>query len=105
MQGFFLVVEGPEGAGKSTLVRALETRLRAAGRQVQMVREPGGTTLAQRARQLVLDPANQVSPPAELFLMLVARADLVEKEIRPQLARGAVVVSDRFDLSTLAYQV
>ncbi|HEV2291680.1 MAG TPA: dTMP kinase [Gemmatimonadales bacterium] len=105
MSGFFLVVEGPEGAGKSTLVRALEARLRAAGHRVQMVREPGGTPLAEAARALALDPASQTGPAAELFLMLAARADLVEKVIRPRLADGAVVVTDRFDLSTTAYQV
>ena len=105
MSGFFLVVEGPEGAGKSTLVRALEGRLRAAGHRVQMVREPGGTPLAEAARALALDPASHTGPAAELFLMLAARADLVEKVIRPRLADGDVVVTDRFDLSTTAYQV
>ena len=105
MSGFFLVVEGPEGAGKSTLVRELERHLIAAGRRVQLVREPGGTPLAEAARRLVLDPALHAGPAAELFLMLAARADLVEKVIRPLLAGGTVVVADRFDLSTMAYQV
>jgi dTMP kinase len=105
MSGFFLVVEGPEGAGKSTLVRALEARLTAEGHVVQMVREPGGTPLAEAARSLALDPASATGSGAELFLMLAARADLVEKVIRPRLAAGTVVVADRFDLSTMAYQV
>ncbi|MGH7590298.1 MAG: dTMP kinase [Gemmatimonadales bacterium] len=105
MSGFFLVVEGPEGAGKSTLVGVLDTRLRAAGHQVKLVREPGGTPLAEAARALALDPAVHTGAGAELFLMLAARADLIEKVIRPQLAAGAVVVADRFDLSTMAYQV
>ncbi|HET7024173.1 MAG TPA: dTMP kinase [Gemmatimonadales bacterium] len=105
MTGFFLVVEGPEGAGKSTLAGALDTRLRAAGHVVTLVREPGGTPLAEAARALALDPGSRTGAGAELFLMLAARADLVDKVIRPQLASGAVVVADRFDLSTAAYQV
>lgn len=106
MPGFFLVVEGPDGAGKSTLVKRLAGRLRKAGIEVVEVREPGGTPLAERARRAVLDAALEASPLAELFLMLAARADLVAKVIRPALAAGAsVVVSDRFDLSTEAYQV
>lgn len=103
--GRFVVVEGPDGAGKSTLVRALAARLRTAGHEVVEVREPGGTPAAEAIRALVLDPAHAVPPAAELFLMLAARADLVARIIRPALARGAVVLSDRFDLSTLAYQV
>ncbi|MGB7211634.1 MAG: dTMP kinase [Gemmatimonadales bacterium] len=105
MTGFFLVVEGPEGAGKTTLVAALDARLRAAGQVVKLVREPGGTPLAEAARALALDPGSHTGAGAELFLMLAARSDLVEKVIRPQLASGAVVVADRFDLSTMAYQV
>ena len=105
MSGFFLVVEGPEGAGKSTLARALEVRWREMGERVQLVREPGGTTLAEAARGLVLDPALDTGAAAELFLMLAARADLVDKVIRPRLAEGYVVIADRFDLSTMAYQV
>jgi dTMP kinase len=104
--GFFLVVEGPDGAGKSTLVERLAARLRGAGVTVLEVREPGGTPLAEEARRAALDPALQASPLAELFLILAARADLVAKVIRPALARdGAVVLSDRFDLSTEAYQI
>lgn len=105
MSGFFLVVEGPEGAGKSTLVGALEARLRGAGHRVKLVREPGGTPLAEAARALALDPASRTGAGAELFLMLAARSDLVDKVIRPELSAGSVVVADRFDLSTMAYQV
>lgn len=104
-RGCFVVLEGPEGAGKSTLHRALGARLAAQGTPHVLLREPGGTPLAEVARRAVLDPAHQTEPVAELFLMLTARADLVAKEIRPRLARGEVVVADRFDLSTMAYQV
>lgn len=106
MPGLFIAIEGPEGAGKSTLLRRLMRRLADAGAgEVVDVREPGGTPLAEAARGLVLDPMLDASPAAELFLLLAARADLVAGVIRPALARGAVVLSDRFDLSTLAYQV
>ena len=106
MQGLFLVVEGPDGAGKSTLVQHLGARLREAGVRLVEVREPGGTPLAERARGAVLDAALEASPLAELFLMLAARADLVAKVIRPALAAGgSVVLSDRFELSTEAYQI
>lgn len=99
------MVEGPDGAGKTTLAKRLAARLREAGFTVVEVREPGGTPLAEIARGAVLDASLRASPLAELFLMLAARADLVAKVIRPALAAGQVVLSDRFDLSTEAYQV
>ena len=107
MTGLFLSFEGVEGSGKTTQVARLAERLRGAavGREVLVVREPGGTELADAARRLVLDPALRPGPAAELFLYLVARADLVERVIRPALERGAVVIADRFDLSTRAYQI
>lgn len=103
--GAFLVVEGPDGAGKTTLAKALAARLRELGLTVVEVREPGGTPLAEAARRTVLDASLKASPLAELFLMLAARADLVTNVIGPALAAGQVVVSDRFDLSTEAYQI
>src|SRR5712671_5054980 len=101
----FVVVEGPEGAGKSTLVRWLGATLRAEGRDVLTVREPGGTPIAEAARKLALKSRHDRAYGAELFLFLAARADLVERVIRPALANGQVVIADRFGLSTIAYQV
>lgn len=103
--GCFVVIEGPEGAGKSTLAHALEASLRAREADVCLYREPGGTLLGELARNTVLDPTFDPGPEAELFLMLTARADLVTKILRPQLAKGYVVLCDRYELSTLAYQV
>lgn len=105
MPGTFVVVEGPEGAGKSTLVRALGARLLAEGMQVLLVREPGGTPVAEAARKVALRSRHELSAAAELFLILAARADLVARVIRPALEAGQVVLADRFDLSTRAYQV
>jgi dTMP kinase len=101
----FIVVEGPEGAGKSTLTRWLAAQLLADGRSVLRVRQPGGTPVAEAARKLALKSKHEITPAAELFLFLAARADVVERVIRPALADGQVILADRYDLSTLAYQV
>ena len=105
MRGTFIVVDGRDGVGKTTLARCLVRRLEAAGLEVVEVREPGGTPLAEAARAAVLDPSLEAVPAAELFLILAARADLVARVIEPALRTGKVVVADRFDLSTEAYQV
>jgi len=102
--GFFLVIEGTEGAGKTTLAAALAARLRTAGAELVLVREPGGTVLAERIRDILLDPGYPIEPASELFLFLAARADLVARVIRPALAAGRTVLADRFQLSTEAYQ-
>jgi dTMP kinase len=102
--GFFLVLEGPEGAGKSTLGAALARRMRDAGVDPVLVREPGGTPAAEHVRQAFLDPASRFEPVSELLFVTAARANLVHEVIRPALKAGRVVLSDRFDLSTQAYQ-
>ena len=104
-RGFFVVLEGPEGSGKSTLVGPLAERMRVSGVDPLVVREPGSTRAAEIARQALLDPEHPVGPLAELFLYLAARADLVQSTIRPALDAGRVVLSDRFALSTEAYQM
>lgn len=104
-RGFFIVLEGPEGSGKSTMLGPLAECMRASKVDPVVVREPGGTRAAEIARQALLDPEHPVGPVAELFFYLAARADLVESVIRPALASGRVVLSDRYSLSTEAYQM
>lgn len=105
MKGCFIVVEGPDGVGKTTLAFRLALRLRSMGGDVLEVREPGGTPVAEAARNAVLDPDLEATPLAELFLILAARADLVGHVIRPALDAGKIVLGDRYELSTWAYQV
>lgn len=105
MSGVFVVVEGPEGAGKSTLVQRMAQRVRRLGADPVLVREPGGTPVAEAARKVFLDPALDTGPIAELFLVLAARADLVANILRPALDAGRIVIGDRYDYSTMAYQV
>ncbi len=104
-RGLFITLEGPEGSGKSTQVRALAASLRRHGRQVVTLREPGDTPLGERVRRLLLSPSTgAISPRADAFLYMTARAQLVEAVIKPALSRGAVVICDRFLDATLAYQ-
>jgi dTMP kinase len=103
--GLFLAFEGVEGAGKSTQVRLLSDHLRECGLPVVVAREPGSTPLGERIRETTLgDTSLEVPARSELFLMLAARAAFVEQVVRPALARGDVVIADRFGLSTLACQ-
>ena len=104
-RGFFLVLEGPEGSGKSSLVAPIADRMRRAGVDPVVVREPGSTRAAEIAREALLNPDHPVGPLAELFLYLAARADLVQSTIKPALAAGRVILSDRYALSTEAYQM
>jgi dTMP kinase len=108
-RGIFVTFEGPDGGGKTTQLRRLADRLeRAAGpgaTEVLVTREPGGTAAGERIRQVLLDPAGGALEPAtEALLFCAARAELVAQVIRPALAAGGLVLSDRFADSTLAYQ-
>jgi len=100
-RGVFVVLEGGEGAGKSTLQRALAARAAAAGVEVLATREPGGTPAGEIVRTLLRE---RLAPWAETFAFLAARAQLVAEVIRPALGRGAAVICDRFEASTFAYQ-
>lgn len=104
-RGRFISIEGGEGCGKSTQCRRLAAALARRGLEVAVVREPGGTPLAEEIRRLLKDKRDEAPcDRAELMLFLAARAQLVEKTIGPALASGKWVVSDRFADSTLAYQ-
>ncbi len=101
----FITFEGPEGSGKSTQVRLLVEWLRERGYQVLSTREPGGTAIGDAVRRVLLDVRHtEMRPQTEVFLFSAARAQLVDEVIRPFLAQGGVVVSDRYVDSTLAYQ-
>jgi len=103
--GFFLTLEGGEGAGKSTLARGLASRLEAMGRAVVKTREPGGSPKAEVLRHVILSgAAKPLGPFAEAVLFNSARDDHLSTRIRPALASGAVVICDRFADSTRAYQ-
>jgi dTMP kinase len=100
-----LSIEGGEGVGKSTVLRALREALEADGFEVVCTREPGGTPLAERIRGLLLDPSHEpAAPETELLLMFAARAQHVREVVLPALGRGAWVISDRFTDSSYAYQ-
>ena len=103
-RGIFVVLEGPEGAGKTTLASSLAARIREAGVDLVTVREPGGTPVAEALRAELLNGNRAFTAEAELLYMVTARADLVTRVIRPALEAGKTVLSDRYDLSTMAYQ-
>jgi dTMP kinase len=104
-QGFFISFEGGEGAGKSTQIRRLAERLQAAGHDVVVTREPGGSAGAEAIRELLVNgAADRWSPVTETLLMYAARRDHVERVIRPALSEGKIVLCDRFADSTRAYQ-
>lgn len=104
-RGIFITFEGGDGVGKSTQIRFLARFLEERGREVLRLREPGGTAVGEALRRVVLDPAHgAMSDRAELLIYEAARAQIVDEVIKPALARGAVVLCDRFYDSTVAYQ-
>jgi dTMP kinase len=105
MRGQFITIEGVEGAGKSTMIKRIVGWLERQGHQVVRTREPGGTALAERMRDILLDRRNrELAGLAELLLMFAARAQHLDELIRPALARGETVLCDRFTDATWAYQ-
>lgn len=103
--GKLIVFEGPEGAGKTTQIRRLAERLSKEGIKCLAVREPGGTPVGDAIREILLEREWELTDAAEALLFMASRAELTAREIRPSLASGAVVLVDRFFLSTYAYQV
>ncbi|MDE3055121.1 MAG: dTMP kinase [Verrucomicrobiota bacterium] len=103
-RGVFITIEGGEGAGKSTLIARLTESLSARGISPLLTREPGGTPLGEEVRKLLLHSQQTLGPRAELALFLASRAQQVESRIRPALAEGRWVLSDRFNDSTIVYQ-
>ena len=104
-RGLFVTLEGTDGTGKSTQVRLLVQFLKKRGHSVRVTREPGGTKLGERIRKILLDSkTTHLSSLAELALMYAARAQHLEEVIRPALAKGEIVVSDRYNDASFAYQ-
>ncbi len=103
-RGLFVALEGIDGSGKSTLMRQLKGNLVKYGHDALTVEEPGGTPAGERIRQLVLDKIVQIEAIAELLLYEASRRQLVQSVIRPALDEGKIVLSDRFTMSSLAYQ-
>ena len=103
--GRLLIVEGPEGAGKTTQIARLSERLASSDIPHLVVREPGGTPIGERIRSMLLDPSGEMDPTTETLLFLASRAEHVARVIRPALAAGRLVIADRFFLSTYAYQI
>ena len=105
MRGRFIVVEGIDGSGKSTVAARVAEELARRGRKVLRTREPGGTPLGEKIRTLLLDANNaEMVPFTELFLYMASRAQLVDQVIRPALKEGVDVLCDRYYYSTAAYQ-
>ena len=102
--GLLLSFEGIDGCGKSTQIALLREALEEQGLQVRVYREPGGTTVSETIRSILLDPANELNPVTEVLLFSSARSQLVTESILPALERGEVVILDRFYDSTTAYQ-
>ena len=102
--GVFITLEGVEGSGKTTQAGVLGDALRKSGRRITVTHEPGGTRAGETIRAIFLDPAVSLDVAAELLLVLADRAQHVREKLRPALAAGEIVISDRYSDSTTAYQ-
>ena len=105
MKGLFIVMEGPDGSGKTTQINLLKEYLEEAGYECLITREPGGTVIGEEIRQLILNPEHkEMSPVTEMLLFAASRAQLVHEVIGPALEEGKIVISDRFVDSSIVYQ-
>ena len=105
MKGLFIVMEGPDGSGKTTQINLLKEYLEEAGYECLITREPGGTVIGEEVRQLILNPEHkEMSPVTEMPLYAASRAQLVHEVIGPALEEGKIVISDRFVDSSIVYQ-
>ncbi|WP_312831463.1 dTMP kinase [Sedimentibacter saalensis] len=105
MIGKFIVLEGPDGSGKSTIAQKIGQHFREQGKQIEFTREPGGTDISEKIRELILDRNNtEMDYRTEALLYAAARAQLVHEKIIPWLQEGKVVISERFVYSSLVYQ-
>lgn len=105
MKGLFIVMEGPDGSGKTTQINLLKDYLEEAGYECLITREPGGTVIGEEIRQLILNPEHkEMSPVTEMLLYAASRAQLVHEVIGPALEEGKIVISDRFVDSSIVYQ-
>ena len=105
MKGLFIVMEGPDGSGKTTQINLLKEYLEEAGYECLITREPGGTVIGEEVRQLILNPEHkEMSPVTEMLLYAASSAQLVHEVIGPALEEGKIVISDRFVDSSIVYQ-
>ena len=105
MKGLFIVMEGPDGSGKTTQINLLEQYLKEAGYECLITREPGGTVIGEEVRELILNPEyKEMSPVTEMLLYAASRAQLVHEVIGPALEAGRIVISDRFVDSSIVYR-
>lgn len=105
MKGRFIVLEGPDGSGKTTVARSIVDHYKKRGRDIIHTREPGGTDIGEKIRNLVLDPENKkMNPRTEALLYAASRAQHVEEKIRPALEKGVLVLCERYVFSSLVYQ-
>ncbi len=104
-RGLLITFEGPEGSGKTTLIKAIAKQIGSRGDDPLIIREPGGTMLGERIRNILLDTAStEMCPETELMLMVASRAQLVREKIRPALEAGMIILCDRFADASVAYQ-